>query len=146
MSYIRCLSNPEGLYVWSDSQKTTIAHTVKPPHSSGRYFTVPHKAFDRVLKLWAQYHEPARCGGVTAEELHIDRKTGAVIPPSKPCNRGCQRIKNGWIPCRPCWKKQTRDARHAEFFIRLSYKDDFVNMWRVTWDYMTNRFKGEKGK
>lgn len=146
MSYIRCLSNPESLYVWSDGKNANIIHHVKSPHSSGRAFKIPHKSFERVLKLWAQYHEPARCAGVIAQELHIDKKTGAVIPPMKPCNRGCNRIKNGWIPCRPCWKEHTKAAKNGKFMIRLSYKKDFVNLWLVTWDYMTNRFKGTKVK
>lgn len=146
MSYIRCLSNPEALYVWSDGKKTHITHNVKSPHSSGRDFTIPHKAFERVLKLWAQYHEPSRCGGVIAQELHIDKKTGKIIPRWKPCKRGCKpQGRNAWIPCKRCWKRDVKGSRRGEFLIRLSYKNDFVNLWRVTWDYMTNRFKRVKG-
>lgn len=142
MSYIRCLSNPEALYVWSDGKHANILHHVKEPNSSGRNFTIPAKAFERVLKLWAQGHEPAKCAGAVAEEIHVDRKTGALIPDMKPCKRGCQRHgRNAWAPCKRCFAKQRIAAKDGEFFVRLSYKGNFVNLWRVTFDYMTKRFR-----
>jgi len=141
MSYIRCLSNPEGLYVWSDGKFANITHNVKPPHSSGKDFTIPHRVFERVLKRWADYHQPAKCAGAVAEELSVDRKIGEVIGPFKPCNRGCERQGKAFILCKPCHAKMMKDIRRSSYVIRLSYKGNFVNMWRVTWDYMTKRFR-----
>jgi len=89
MSYIRCLSNPEGLYVWSDGKFANITHHVKPPHSSGKDFTIPQKVFERVLKRWVDYYEPAKCAGAIAEELSVDRKTGEVIPSSEETSSTC---------------------------------------------------------
>lgn len=140
MSYIRCLSNPEGLYAWSDGRTVNISHGVKKPHSSGRSFTIPQGVFDGLLKKWANWTEPAMVRGAVAEELHVDEKTGRVIPEWKPCGRGCKPVgKNGFIPCRRCARKQHKDVRRGRFVVRLSYRSDFVDLWRVTWDYMTRR-------
>ena len=81
-------------------------------------------------------YEPARVRGAVVEEVHVDRKTGEIIPPFEPCNKGCKRVKGGFTPCKPCNNKHFNDIRRGEFKIRLSYRDHFVNMWRVTWDYI----------
>lgn len=139
MSYIRCLSNPEGLYVWSDGKFATLTHNVERPHSSGRSFSIPHRTFEALLKKWAKWIEPARQGGAVAEELHVEVKTGRLIPPWKPCRRCTPAGKNAWIPCRRCGPGSL-DRPSGRYVIRLSYKGDFVNLWRVTWDYMVRRF------
>lgn len=145
MSYIRCLSNPERLYVWSNGKYVNITHSVKRPNSSGRHFTIPHGIFEGTCKRWANDNEPAVCRGAKAEELHIDRTTGRVIPEWKPCTRGCKPDgKNTWTPCLRCLKKSMGDAKRGEFVIRLSYKKDFVNMWRVTWEYIISRFRTKR--
>lgn len=141
MSYIRCLSNPEGLYVWSDGKNATISHEVRKPHSSGRNFTIPHGIFEGLLRRWVDFRKPARVRGAVAEELTVNSKTGRVIPPWKPCKRGCKSAgKSGFIPCRRCLEKQRREAGCTRYVVRLSYRGDFVDLWCVTWDYMTKRF------
>lgn len=143
MSYIRCLSNPESLYVYSDGKDVHIIHHVRPPHSSGWNFVIPHKAFETALNKFMKSSGPVKYAGVSVQELHINKKTGAVIEAEKPCKRGCKRIMNGWVPCRPCSRKRLEqlDREPGWFCIRLSYKKHFVNLWQVTFDYMTSRFR-----
>lgn len=141
MSYIRCLSNPECLYIWSDGQRVHVSHNVKPPHSSGRAFTIPDGAFNACTRKWNRWLDPAKSGDVVAQEVNVDRRTGEAIPDWKLCPR-CKEVprKRGkiqsWSPCRKCSRQHMRDAKRGDFRIRLSYKDDFVNLWRVTWEYV----------
>lgn len=137
MSYIRCLSNPEALYIWSDGKTVSIWHAVKKPHSSGANFGVPDPIFTRCLKLWREFHEPATYKGMKVEELSVDVRNAEIIPNQKPCRRGCKRVgRNGYIPCKRCHARMFRNVRKSRYVIRLSYGKHFVDMWRVTWDYI----------
>jgi hypothetical protein len=74
---------------------------------------------------------------MTVEELNVDRKTAKIIPSASPCRRGCKKEGNGFICCKRCSRRFWKDARRGRYVIRLSYKKDFVDLWRVTWDYVT---------
>jgi hypothetical protein len=50
MSYIRCLSNPEGLYIWPEKGGLTM---IKIVGRSG-LFEVPTKNFESVLRQWSE--------------------------------------------------------------------------------------------
>lgn len=61
MSYIRPLSNPEGLHVWKD-----CSGFVAIMRSSGREVRVDPYAFNGLLRKWAERcHEAVRCGSLT---------------------------------------------------------------------------------
>jgi len=132
MSYIRCLSNPEGLYIWAQSDgRTCITHNVRAPLSSVEKpkglvnIIVPTTAFDRACILWDEGNEPASCRGVRVEEVHVLTKTGKPVPE----NFFDFGIGSGKLAAR--MKKNP-----VELLIKLSYKKEFVFMWRVTWEYI----------
>lgn len=126
MSYIRCLSNPEGLYAWSDGKTTHLWHKVKPPLSSGEKpgkkfpsyeILVPTKIFDKVCCLWDDCEQPASHRGARAEEVYVYTKTGKKVPNLS-------------------LKKMIQDKRAREMLVKFSYKGRFFMMWTVTWEYV----------
>ena len=126
MSYIRCLSNPESLYAWSDGETTHLWHNVRKPLSSGERpgkdfpsceILVPTKIFDKVCSLWDECEQPASFRGARAEEVYVYTKTGEKVPV---------------LPL----KKFFKDKRPREMLIKFSYKGRFFMMWNVTWEYV----------
>jgi hypothetical protein len=136
MSYIRSTSNPEALYIWDDGTMANVSHGVPKPHSSETLFRIPSAVFRKCLKKWDGSGDPVSFQGMTVEELNVDRKTAKTIPPASPCRRGCKKEGNGFIPCKRCSRRFWKDIRRGKYVIRLSYKKDFVDLWRVTWDYV----------
>lgn len=130
MSFIRCLSNPEGLYVWSDVDGTVHIHyggrkRPKPPLSKGDDMCVPYRDFMRACQKWDGWEDDVRVNGFRIKEEHVYLKTG------KP------------VPNMDRWKKVSAYCDHmkknpAEFLIRVSYKGNFVYLWRVTWQYVVS--------
>ena len=127
MSYIRCLSNPEGLYAWSDGNTTHLWHNVKRPLSSGEKpnkkfpsfeILVPTKIFDKVCFLWDECEQPASYRGARAEEVYVYTKTGKKVPSKQSL------------------KKFFKDKRASRVLIKFSYKGQFFMMWDVTWEYV----------
>lgn len=124
MSYIRCLSNPEALYIYGDcSGYVNISHGVKPPLSSGRDFRIPNRDFHRVGKKWADWCDEEsgiKSGHLKVQEINVYRDTG------KPVGRE--------------WRKNYfhKKQRPTDFLVRISYKRDFVFLWRVTWEYVVH--------
>lgn len=132
MSYIRAGSNPEALYiVGSGNNRVEIyAHRVpgmtskKLPENS---WTLPAKAFNRVLAMWAEgYRDRAACGGIVVEEVFIFTDTGKPVP----------EVKHPMT--RRALKRYVGDGRERRFVIRLSYKGDYICMWPVTWQYIVS--------
>jgi hypothetical protein len=126
VSYIRCTSNPEGLYAWSDGHTTHLWHNVKKPLSSGKKpnekfpsheILVPTKIFDKVCALWDECEQPASYRGARVEEVYVYTKTGKKVP-EQPL------------------KKFFKDKRAREMLIKFSYKGQFFMMWNVTWEYV----------
>jgi hypothetical protein len=122
MSYIRCLSNPERLYIWGDRDgRVTFSHGVKPPlalssrDSNG--FQVPESAFKEVCRKWAEGSEHATTKGFRAKLVHVLLETGKPTPPHF---------------------NPFRDERRAEFLVRVSYKRKFVHLWLVTWMHVVH--------
>lgn len=129
MSYIRSLSNPEGLYIIGSSKGIDIWHTVKPPLSSKwpksgetPWINVPTYVFHHVLNRWAEgFRDKVSYRGLVVEEVQVCPTTGK---PPKP-----QSLTKMLDPRTP----------RSEFLIRLQYKEQFFHMWRVTWEYIVHR-------
>lgn len=121
MSYIRCWSNPDGLYIYESSNGIEVHHTVKPPLAS-KYdpnyrsvMTIPTKAFKKACYMWTDWHTKVKIGDLTIEETHIYTKTGKLVHPDG---------------------KSINDSRPTDFKIKLQYKNRFVYLWIVTWEYV----------
>ena len=115
MSYIRCLSNPEGLYIWGDGKYINIAKGGEDL----KY--IPQLTFDGLLRKyhregsWCVQGYPITYRGATIEEVHIESN-----------------------------KKITKFEKELKFRLgifqyRLSYKDWHIDMWQVTWEHIAKR-------
>lgn len=69
MSYIRCISNPEGLYIWSDRDgKTYLAKGSDPVK------TIPSKIFKALFKKYKKekaWKEDFKIGAYRLREVYI---------------------------------------------------------------------------
>lgn len=131
MSYIRALSNPEGLYIFSDGKYTQIWHNVLFPLASKPAkkafclgFSVPSKIFDGGLKLWIKDFGiyGINYKGFKIEEQHIYLNTGKLVP---------ARSIEGLFG----------DKKKSAFLIKFSYGKHFVFMYSVTAHYIARRFE-----
>lgn len=120
MSYIRCLSNPEGLYVHEDMDSYIhISWIVKPPLSSGKedVMLIPYKAFYGGIRKWDRTGRCKNFKGFSIKERYIYLKTGKPVS------------KQDFI-------KSFEDKKHKGYRVRLSYQNKFVYLWSVTWEYI----------
>jgi hypothetical protein len=124
MSFIRSTSNPERLYVWGDAaERVTVnwagPQAPKPPLAKGEQMVVPWKTFYRAAWQWDRYQE-ANYRGFRVMEMHIFMDTGKRVPDSYDV-----------LTARP--------RRETGFLYRISYKDKFVFVWKVTWAYVVHQ-------
>ena len=127
MSYIRCLSNPENLYIWEDVDGTvTFSHRVRPPLASkepkgdGNPFciTMPAREFKAACRKWARDgSEDVKAGNFSAKLMQVLLDTGKP-PPAK------------------YHKIPPSESPPSEFLVRIGYKRKFVFLWLVTWEYV----------
>lgn len=131
MSLIRALSNPEGMYVFGGcgqpfelySGRGWHLSNIGPDETDCRGMVVPTRTFYRACRLSdypMQGDIPVEVNGFKIEEVVIYAKTGRLVP------------EMTTIP------KNYFTARSAErmWAIKLSYKDKYVFMHRVTWEYI----------
>lgn len=111
MSYIRCLSNPEGIYIWGDGKQTniTIADT-------GIHKYIPQKIFDGLLKKYNKQFgsTPIKYRGAKIDEIFVES--------------GKKQTKI---------EKQL-GIKDGKYQYRLSYKNWYIDMWQVTWEHIAN--------
>lgn len=137
MSYIRCSSNPERLYIWGPNKNGMIevCHRVQPPLASkvrkGEFpvprMQIPVRIFYSACVRWDDGDEEISVRGFRVRYLYVYEDTGRVARPS------------ARDMLRP-------DARPRRFVVRLDYKGAFVYLWRVTWEYVVRsacRFKDD---
>ena len=147
MSYIRCLSNPEGLYIWSDVDGTVkIAHTVKAPLSSSWPVdmlseTMSFRSRGTQIQKVIRRHNPPKPVG----------RPPLISVPRKSFERVCRQwikdeddISFRGISVRELMVdiktgqpiEHIPMANRAAHLIRFQYKDQWFYMWRVTWAYV----------
>jgi hypothetical protein len=146
MSYIRCLSNPERLYIFGDQwDRITIIHSVKPPmataypdKANSAMFHVPWKAFHAVCRRWPESGD----GGVRSDGIRV-REALVYLDTGKKVVRRVPPVR--WVRLLPRQDRLLRvglDAdcrgRPVEYLIRFEYKKHFFHMWRVTWEYVVH--------
>lgn len=129
MSYIRCLSNPEGLYIYSSSEGVQIHHCLRYPmategtgHLDNTITIKEEKDFFRACHLWDHgphaWHGPVKVGKLSLQEVHIFERTAKKVP------------KDWDHVDRKNWKAKTR------FSVCLQYGKHYIMLWRVTWQYV----------
>lgn len=124
MSYIRCLSNPEGLYIWNDGRYANIlvgTDDVK---------IMPIELWEKLLKERSMW-----CGDVTLD-MEIDSVKHSVVL--------TERV---W-PERSTHELLTaEEAEQGRLKVRITYNNslkqswELDGIWPVTMCYMASRFK-----
>lgn len=74
MSYIRCLSNPEGLYVWADCDGTTYFWIGGEENDDKSCIRIPNHHFVKVCEKWYEGEDPLSYKGVKVYEDNKDWK------------------------------------------------------------------------
>lgn len=76
MSYIRSLSNPEGLYVWSCDEATHVWFTENGDYN--RDMVIPQKTFDHILKRYNKGHTEIKFRGARLREV-LDNEGQKIV-------------------------------------------------------------------
>ncbi len=121
MSYIRCLSNPEGLYVWGQETTVEIAPGHHWKHTNipkGHTLSVPTSVFHGFAERH-QHDDEGKFRGFEAKEVVVYESDGKPVP-------------------KQSIKEQIFDKKRHWFAIRVSYRGKWVLLWRVTWEYLLN--------
>lgn len=118
MSYIRSLSNPEGLYVWGDFDgKLTFSW-------GGNLLRIDKELFHKVAMRWY-------CGEFDFFEDEPDSALDSVTEDSLS-------VKDIFIPA--------GEADESRFVIRLTHETTQIDLWPVTWYYLVDEVvRREKG-
>jgi hypothetical protein len=75
MSYIRCLSNPEGLYIWDGQGRVMIAGVHNAP-----LLSMPTSVFDEVMRRYDDWSTHIRYKGATFRPSRAkEHKFGKMI-------------------------------------------------------------------
>jgi len=129
MSYIRCLSNPEGLYVYGDGKDVNFHWCVKPPFASPGGMKIPHDIFTKAGQKWADQYcsERVSVRGFVIEEVHVYEKNAKKVG----------EMSRQWV------KQYLKDKRPTRSGWKLSYRGKFIILWPVTMHYMMDRFVNE---
>jgi hypothetical protein len=117
MSLIRCLSNPESLYVW----QSVYGNTCFSVDGNRIYFEIPTKLFETAVRRYLSSNdwlETFNYMGIRIETDYIDSDG----------KKNFGRIKLSYTKYDP--------TNHKEYFHQLI-------MWDVTWNYMIDRYRYE---
>lgn len=119
MSYIRCLSNPEGLYSWGETKNICF--------SIGKEFiSCRSKTFKKFARYVAKNEfmltdKTLRMGGLSIRELQVEDKT-------RPINKKLKLYIK-------LYGKYQRNYK-----VRLVINGKKIDMWYVTWYYFFSHY------
>ena len=145
MSYIRCLSNPEGLYIWADVDGT-VKVTIAGENSKDEK-CLPIAVFDGLIKKYNKNYGETPCEykGAKVDEVWIPTQSKfsafvhavfSIILSPYYCR------KFGFDFHLPKTKKDLENwkfayyHRNGKYQYRLSYGNWHVDMWQVTWEHI----------
>lgn len=144
MSYIRCLSNPEGLYIWAGFdnmvQITLAGEEFKEKKN------LPTKIFDGLIEKWNKnyWNFPCEYKGARIEEVWIPIQSKLSVIICGIWNIICSPYYSHKIGVKWSFPHTRNDFesykiyfyRSGNFKIRLSYNNWYVDMWQVTWEHI----------
>ena len=131
MSYIRCLSNPEGLYIWGEA-KNRLAITVAG-HSLITYCKTSD--FDRMLRAYNETGEFITTPTVSAKEIRVWRDTGKICKTTTDVYlRGISRAL------------KTNRYRAVDWKIQVRVGKRIFVMWETTFAYIARNVTPKKSR
>lgn len=145
MSYIRCLSNPEGLYIIGTycnfgkgrsrpGIQAWIGHDFKLTNLNETEcgsMIVPMAAFLGVVKRCDGGYTDVTHRGFSAKEVHVFEDDGSDLPADWDCLKDVRENLEG------------RPTRKTRYGIRLSYGDKWMVLWRTTWAYVVHNAESD---
>lgn len=133
MSIIRCLSNPEELYVYHDCSGPIVisCKAVLDRWGNPEMIEVPAKSFYRACQKWRDgifdmYDEGVSHRGIIVREVPVYSKSRRIVPKAA--------LQGGIL-------KRAGMAEY-NYQIMFQYKKYRIFMWRVTWAYIVNNAVG----
>ena len=128
MSYIRCLSNPEGLYIWGDVSGDAVI-TGGPDMEPGipdpeLWRTMPNELWDKLLEAWV-------IGWY--EDVTVTEVIGGVKHEASVTER--------------CQSRNEETGEGGRQAIKIEYKNDegkswvLDNLWPVTMHHIASEFE-----
>ena len=124
MSRIRCLSNPESLYIW-DQDPDDICIAIGKDYVLGYPVrTVPQEVFDAAIGMFdATYDQDIEYKGMTVREVYIYSDDLS------------------YAPKKTLGDLNIDDPRDTRFAIEIAYDEWKLFLWRVTFDYLVKYSK-----
>jgi hypothetical protein len=156
MSYIRCLSNPEGLYIWGERGGRVAISVGSEPE----IHYVPTRNFEAVLKKYVKDYGFADCytsGPLMLVQENIPRKRNLQAKVERFLSARKSDLKYIFFPDKnnPITGKTFKERVMSSFRVNkmynefdydnkwvLRYKGKFIcAMWEVTLDRIASRFE-----
>jgi hypothetical protein len=127
VSYIRCTSNPEGLYVYEQVQGGVVLwgglpeplsrFVMAPRGKEPAVLVMPVRDFRKLALRWLKDFVDVRVGRLRVREVWIHGPTGRIVSEDRlPAN--------------------FRKMREHNLHVVLTYGRWRIAMWKVTWDYV----------
>ena len=115
MSFIRCLSNPESLYVYHNVYGF-IDWIMTLPKGERFQMNIPPRTFYGLIRKYVQeyFTLPVKWGKMSVDEVWTSQKTGKVLGALN--------------------DEEPRIEGEADLKVRVRYKDQECVLWDVTWD------------
>lgn len=131
MSYIRCLSNPEGLYAYGSGDNQVWTHIDEAYSSKGHQgtMTLPEDKLTAAIRAFHKtYDQPVEVGGIKIAEVHVYQDT---LEDTGEEWKGLEQLRK---------RLDGMPVRESRYGIRLEYEGKWFLLWRVTWDYFARGF------
>jgi hypothetical protein len=151
MSFIRCLSNPEGMYIWDDVDGK-VHVSGNDPGGEPRTILVPRRDFYGVCRKWSDgkldKNDVAHSGKIAVQDfVAIDKRTGKILS-EKEAEKQYKIFQSLEKQCFK-FKTEGRDKKAVRQIIdkmdaynpdrkvvfSVGGKPEFV-LWTVTWEHI----------
>lgn len=133
MSYIRSLSNPEGLYIWGDTNGEAIILSGEP----SIFRSMPNKLWDKLLETWTKnWHDDVALTMVIGGVKHEVSLTERLSPMKPSLKEMVAAISDGG--------EHLEIEEHGRMKVCITYKNDrdereawiLDDIWPVTMHYI----------
>jgi hypothetical protein len=132
LSYIRCLSNPEGLYAYGSGDNQVWIHIDETYSSKGHQGTmsIPQDLLTAAIRAFdEEYDQPIEVGGIRIHEAHVYE------------DKLEEEVGENWSGLEQLRRRADgEEVRSTRFGIKLEYDGKWMLLWRVTWEYFARGF------